>query len=220
LTVWEWVGWLGNGCFFLRIALLWWHAERTRTNQAPRLVWILSLAGSVLLGCYAYSRGAPVLLAGFVINGLIYSRNLRLEGPESRKIPTFWAALLGAGALAVLVASGAAGARIMPTESLTWIVIAVLGQGIWSSRFVVQWWQSEQRESSYFPPAFWLVSLAGNLLLLSYAIHLRDPVFMAGLVFGPVIQVRNLMISRAAELHIRSPGLPTEAAAAPGATGH
>ena len=74
------------------------------------------------------------------------------------------------------------------------LVIGGTGQALWSSRFVVQWMLSEREARSHLPEAFWWISLSGNSLLLSYAIYLRDPVWIAGLALGPVVQVRNLMI--------------------------
>jgi lipid-A-disaccharide synthase-like uncharacterized protein len=203
LTAWEYLGWLGNACFFLRIGLVWLHAERTRTSDARAIVWILSLMGSMLLATYAFGRGVPILLTGYLINGLIYSRNLRIQSGKARRIPYRWTLALGGTALAILVASGVADRGFRPEEGLAWIVCAIAGQALWSSRFVVQWWISEARETSHFPPAFWAVGLVGNLLLLSYALHLWDAVFIAGLAAGPVIQSRNLFLSRAAEVNSR-----------------
>jgi lipid-A-disaccharide synthase-like uncharacterized protein len=203
LTAWEYLGWLGNACFFLRIGLVWLHAERTRTSEARAIVWILSLMGSMLLAAYAFGRGVPILLTGYLINGLIYSRNLRLQSGKARRILHAWTLTLGGIAIALLVASGVADRSFRPEESLGWIVCAIAGQALWSSRFVVQWWISEARGTSHFPPAFWAVGLVGNLLLLSYATHLWDAVFIAGLAAGPVIQSRNLFLSRAAEINSR-----------------
>jgi hypothetical protein len=40
-----------------------------------------------------------------------------------------------------------------------------------------------------------MVSLLGNLLLLAYASHLRDLVLASGLALGPVVQMRNLVLT-------------------------
>ena len=61
-------------------------------------------------------------------------------------------------------------------------------------RFLIQWVASERRGSSHFPPAFWIVSLVGNLALLAYALRLGDPVYIAGFLPGPLVQVRNLVL--------------------------
>jgi lipid-A-disaccharide synthase-like uncharacterized protein len=42
------------------------------------------------------------------------------------------------------------------------------------------------------PVAFWLFSLAGGATLLAYAVHRRDPVFIAGQAGGLLVYSRNL----------------------------
>ena len=62
-------------------------------------------------------------------------------------------------------------------------------------RFVIQWWYSERRKESHFPMLFWWTSLGGNVLLLAYALHLRNPVLIAGFLLGPIVQTRNIVLS-------------------------
>ena len=59
-------------------------------------------------------------------------------------------------------------------------------------RFVVQWLQSERMRKSIVPTAFWYFSIAGGVVLLSYAIHMKDPVFITGQAAGVFIYLRNL----------------------------
>lgn len=61
-------------------------------------------------------------------------------------------------------------------------------------RFLVQWLVSEKRGKSVIPIYFWYLSLLGGLTLLTYAIHIRDPVFIVGQSMGSFIYVRNLML--------------------------
>ncbi|MGC8639194.1 MAG: lipid-A-disaccharide synthase N-terminal domain-containing protein [Isosphaeraceae bacterium] len=75
-----------------------------------------------------------------------------------------------------------------------WLMIGFLGQGLFTARFIVQWVASEYRRDSVVPKAFWWLSLAGGLILLSYAISRRDPVIITGQVIGIVVYVRNLML--------------------------
>lgn len=42
------------------------------------------------------------------------------------------------------------------------------------------------------PRSFWYLSLAGGTVLLAYAIHRRDPVFILGQATGFLIYSRNL----------------------------
>lgn len=73
-----------------------------------------------------------------------------------------------------------------------WLIIGFLGQALFSARFIIQWIASEKQRKSVVPLAFWYFSLLGGLVLLAYAIHRRDPVFVLGQAFGAVIYVRNL----------------------------
>jgi len=61
-------------------------------------------------------------------------------------------------------------------------------------RFVVQWLSSEREGRSVIPVAFWYLSLLGNGMLLVYAIHRQDPVFMLGQGMGTFIYLRNLQL--------------------------
>lgn len=75
-----------------------------------------------------------------------------------------------------------------------WIGFGFLGQGIFFMRWVVQWIASEKHAESRVPIAFWYMSLAGGLITLAYAIHILDPVFIAGQSVGAVVYLRNLML--------------------------
>jgi lipid-A-disaccharide synthase-like uncharacterized protein len=73
-----------------------------------------------------------------------------------------------------------------------WLAIGFVGQALFSGRFFVQWLASERRKKSVIPRAFWYFSLAGGAVLLAYAIHRRDPVFILGQAAGFFIYARNL----------------------------
>ncbi len=79
----------------------------------------------------------------------------------------------------------------MPIDRL-WLAVGFIGQAIFSARFIVQWIVSERRKRSVIPVSFWFLSIAGSLVLLTYAIHRRDPVFMLGQVGGMLVYSRNL----------------------------
>lgn len=63
-------------------------------------------------------------------------------------------------------------------------------------RWVVQWLASERSAESRVPVAFWYLSLVGGVITLAYAIHRRDPVFIAGQSIGSLVYFRNLMLIR------------------------
>lgn len=74
-----------------------------------------------------------------------------------------------------------------------WIGVGLLGQALFSARFLVQWAVSERARRSVIPAAFWHLSIAGSLALLAYALHRADPVFIIGQLTGVLIYARNLM---------------------------
>lgn len=78
-----------------------------------------------------------------------------------------------------------------------WIIIGFVGQALFSTRFILQWLYSEKHKRSMIPVAFWYFSIAGGTVLLLYAIHRHDPVFIAGQAGGLVIYVRNLYLIHA-----------------------
>jgi lipid-A-disaccharide synthase-like uncharacterized protein len=77
-----------------------------------------------------------------------------------------------------------------------WVAIGLLGQVCFFSRFFVQWVASERAGRSVVPRAFWYFSIAGGMVLLSYAIWRRDPVFILGQSGGLFIYLRNLVLLR------------------------
>ena len=77
---------------------------------------------------------------------------------------------------------------------LPWLVLGFAGQALFSMRFLVQWIYSERCRRSVIPVAFWYFSIAGGLMLLSYAIYRRDPVFIVGQAAGFFIYSRNLYL--------------------------
>jgi len=75
-----------------------------------------------------------------------------------------------------------------------WLLVGFLGQIMFSMRFLIQWLASEKRKKSIVPVSFWYFSIAGGVLLLSYSIFRKDPVFMLGQSVGVIIYSRNLYL--------------------------
>ena len=77
---------------------------------------------------------------------------------------------------------------------IIFLTIGFVGQGLFASRFIVQWIYSEKIGKSAIPIAFWFLSVFGGLGLLTYAIFRQDPVIIVGQTFGIFIYVRNLYL--------------------------
>jgi lipid-A-disaccharide synthase-like uncharacterized protein len=90
-------------------------------------------------------------------------------------------------------AAGTGGRGLQPDRY--WLALGLLGQLLFSGRFLVQWIASERLKASVVPRSFWYLSLAGGATLLGYAIFKRDPVFILGQSAGLLIYGRNLWLT-------------------------
>jgi lipid-A-disaccharide synthase-like uncharacterized protein len=77
-----------------------------------------------------------------------------------------------------------------------WKVVGWLGNAVFFSRFLVQWYATEKRRQVVIPQAFWWLSLVGSLTLLCYSIHKKDSVFIFAYAFTWIPYIRSLMIHR------------------------
>tara|TARA_B100001093_G_C26601372_1_gene916019 strand:+ start:244 stop:525 length:282 start_codon:yes stop_codon:yes gene_type:complete len=77
---------------------------------------------------------------------------------------------------------------------IIFLIIGFTGQGLFASRFIIQWLYSEKIGKSSIPLSFWYLSIFGGLGLLSYAIYRQDPVIILGQTFGIFIYLRNLIL--------------------------
>jgi lipid-A-disaccharide synthase-like uncharacterized protein len=80
----------------------------------------------------------------------------------------------------------------MLTTEYVWVGIGLLGQALFSARFLVQWIATERKRQSVVPRQFWYFSVGGGLTLLAYAIYRLDPVFIFGQAAGLLVYSRNL----------------------------
>jgi len=80
------------------------------------------------------------------------------------------------------------------TVEHVWLAIGFLGQFLFASRFLIQWFKSELIGRSVIPVAFWYFSVGGGVVLLAYAVHKMDPVFITGQATGLLVYSRNLYL--------------------------
>ena len=75
---------------------------------------------------------------------------------------------------------------------LIMLIVGFGGQGLFASRFLIQWISSESVGRSVIPIGFWYCSIGGGAVTLIYAIWREDPVFISGQGLGLFIYLRNL----------------------------
>ncbi|NBV20377.1 MAG: hypothetical protein EBS05_00020 [Proteobacteria bacterium] len=88
------------------------------------------------------------------------------------------------------------GGKFLGIDWHVWKVVGWLGNVVFFSRFIVQWYATEKRKQVVVPQAFWWLSLCGSLLLLSYAFYRKDSVFIFANLFSWIPYIRNLIIHR------------------------
>lgn len=81
-----------------------------------------------------------------------------------------------------------------------WEALGLLGQVIFGSRFLYQWFASERAKRSVFPIGFWWLSILGSLMIFTYAIHKASFAFMIPTLTGLPVYIRNLMLVRREKL--------------------
>lgn len=76
----------------------------------------------------------------------------------------------------------------IPLGLLIW---GSLGQIIFTLRFVYQWIYSRKRHESVLPLGFWIISLLGSCIIVSYAVFRQDPVIILGQSTGLIVYFRK-----------------------------
>ena len=191
------LGLIGQGFFAARMIVQWIASERARRSIMPSVFWKLSLVGSVLLLIYAGWKSDLGFVLGAAITCFIYARNLWLGAmPGGRGFGASTLTTLVAAAVVVTGAVVWVWYRGHVEQPLVWLLLGLCGQVLWQSRFLLQWLQSERAGAPVVPRSFWLLSLAGSGLLLAYAIHAWDLVFILAYCYGPPIYLRNLWLMK------------------------
>ncbi len=193
------IGFLAQILFSSRLIIQWVTSEKQKKVTTPVLFWSLSLIASFLLFVYGYLRDDFAIMLGQILTYFIYIRNLQLQNQWTR-IPKIIRLFLFA--FPILIGIYYFNNNVIDVDNLfrneaipLWLLIlGIVSQVVFTMRFVYQWLYSEKKKESSLPFGFWMLSLIGSLLILTYAIIRRDPVLFLGHILGTTIYIRNLMI--------------------------
>jgi lipid-A-disaccharide synthase-like uncharacterized protein len=193
------IGFIAQILFSGRLIVQWLSSEKQKKVVTPTLFWFFSLLASFLLFIYGYLRQDFAIMLGQSLTYFIYIRNLHLQG-QWKKFPLLIRMFLLL--VPVLIVIYYYNNNVIDTELLFknenipfWLlVLGVVAQIIFTFRFIYQWLYSERKKESSLPLGFWLLSLVGASLILTYAVFRKDPVLLAGHGFGLIIYIRNLML--------------------------
>ncbi|WP_037317326.1 lipid-A-disaccharide synthase N-terminal domain-containing protein [Salegentibacter sp. Hel_I_6] len=198
------IGFLAQLLFSARLVMQWIKSEKTKKIETPTLFWKLSLQGAVLLFIYGYLRDDMAIMLGqFLVYGG-YFRNLQLQGEWGKSGIMFKIYVI---ALPILIAlyliflGQLDWADLVKGDNIsTWLIIlGIVGQLIYTARFIYQWIHAERNQESDLPWNFWVISLVGSSLIFTYGIFRNDPVLIAAHFFGAIVYIRNLFIIRKSE---------------------
>lgn len=192
------VGYIAQGLFSSRFIIQWISSEKAKKVVAPTLFWQISLIASFLLIIYSILIKDVSILLGQMLGYFIYIRNLRLQN-SWRIIPKYFrlfALTVPFAALSVLLFSTEYGfTDLVNHQQNNWLMFwGLIGQFIFSCRFIYQWYYSEKVKKSVLPLGFWLISIIGSLIICSYSIYLELYPIIVGHLFGIVIYSRNVAI--------------------------
>ncbi|PIE63806.1 MAG: lauroyl acyltransferase [Desulfobacterales bacterium] len=193
------IGFLAQLLFSARQLTQWISSERAGKVLSPLLFWQLSVLASFLLMVYGILRNDLAIILGQMITYGVYLRNLYYFG-FWRKLPKLIILIITIFpfiALALIWQGDSSNfqnlvsSEHIPPALLVW---GIAGQFVFTFRFVYQLVLSEKRKESILPVGFWIISITGSIMVLSYAIIRKDPVLFAGQIFGVVVYSRNLLL--------------------------
>lgn len=194
------VGFLAQLMFSGRLVIQWFLSEKQKRVLTPSTFWWLSLGASFLLFVYGYLREDFAIMLGQSLTYFLYIRNLQLQGQwvKTPKILRWFLLIFPV----LLVIYGYNNGdydveKLFKNEDIPlWLLIlGSVAQVIFTLRFIYQWIYSERKKKSSLPLGFWLLSLIGGLLILTYAILRKDPVLFIGHLMGVFIYFRNMRLS-------------------------
>ncbi len=198
-TIIYFVGFLAQILFSARLLVQWILSERANRVLSPIIFWQLSLVASFLLFTYGWLRDDLAIMLGQSLTYYIYIRNMQLQGSWEKLYKALRIFIYIFPALIIIYSffnNQMDVERLLrnadiPLKLLIW---GSAGQIIFTFRFVYQWIYSEKQQKSSLPIGFWIISLVGSIMILSYAIFRKDPVLFVGQMFGTIVYSRNIII--------------------------
>lgn len=207
------LGFLSALVFGGRFIIQWLQSEKAHKCIVPRSFWQLSLIGNVLLFIHSFIQIQFHICVVQACNAVISWRNLDLMQTKRPAASFGVVCLLMGGSILITISAfalqdwlllGEGGWMRIPTApwqtasapsvSYYWHLLGTLGYLLFSCRFWLQWWYSEQNHHSILPRSFWILSLVGALFSIAYFLRIQDSVNLIGPLIGMIPYLRNLML--------------------------
>lgn len=194
------LGFLAQLFFSARILYQWIVSEKAGKVLSPPTFWILSILGSYLLFIYGVLRNDFAIILGQFLSYYIYLWNLHMQGQWKKitgviKIVLILTPVVATGFMLRDFAGFTDTFFNNKDVPLGLLIFGSAGQIIFALRFIYQFLYSAAHHESTLPVGFWIISLIGSSIIISYAVFRRDPVLILGQSFGFVAYIRNIMIT-------------------------
>ncbi len=196
------LGFLSQGLFGLRMIIQWIQSEREGHVVSPAIFWQVSLVASWLFLVYGILRVDIVIILGQLLSSFIYTRNLTYFYTW-KTYPVILRSLIQFIPLITIMlwlfltdTNEFAGIMDYNIISEPFTIIGVTGQLLLNLRFVYQWYYIEKLKSSVLGKGFWVISVVGSILVITYAIFRLDPVLLLAQFLGLLVYARNILLSK------------------------
>ena len=192
------LGFIAQFFFSTRVIIQWFYTEREAKVITPTIYWILSLSASLLFFMYGYFRDDFAIMFGQFIGYYIYIRNLQIQKKWINFNLIIRQILL---LLPIIICIERAwNSNFFNLESLfynpdipQWLLyLGIISQITFTFRYVYQWMSSEILKKSHLPLGFWIISILGAVLIITYSIFRLDPVLFISHVAGIFMYSRNI----------------------------
>lgn len=193
------IGFIAQGFFSARMLIQWILSEKARKVVSPNAYWICSLAGSILLFVYGWLRDDFAIILGQVISYYIYIWNLDIKGvwhkvPLAVRVVIMSLPFLAFGMMLHDIPAFIDTFFHNDSVPLPLLIWGSAGQVIFTLRFIYQWYYSYRRRESILPVWFWIISLVGCSIIVSYGVFRLDPVLIIGQSVGFFTYSRNIVL--------------------------
>lgn len=75
-----------------------------------------------------------------------------------------------------------------------WLIFGLSAQFFFFLRIIIQWLHTEKNKTNTIPNSYWYMSIVASVMMIIYAIHTRDIVYIFGSSLALIIYLRNFYV--------------------------
>lgn len=157
-----------------------------------------SLIAAYLFILYGILQNDYVIILGQAMAYIIYVRNLQLEGswttmPVAFRIAAIFFPLI---TIAWLFIPGSTTKVSFELSDFLYPIVmtGAIGQLLLNFRFLYQWYYAEKVKTPVLPLGFWIMTAAGSIMTVCYAVYRFDPVLLFAQGLGLIAALRNIQL--------------------------